>query len=418
LNRIGAVALRTTFRIRPRRAQCPPHNLQRRPLHYSPRLRADNDNGDAPPATSKSATANKAAEAELVPETPVAARSISGLGDDEHHFEPLTDVHSLELSPEAEAEAVAFFQNPPDDMKDLVAKLKREFEGIERSVLPENEILSEGEVQEGGRLDSFSKQGLMSMGDEAEEEPFEDEPYEGNDITSLAHGELEQHREIREYARIAAWEMPLLAKFAKPFELPTEARPLRFRYTTYMGEQHPAENKVVVEFCTADLPLKPAERLKLIKLLGARYNPLKDLVKMSCESFDTQAQNKRYLGDLVEKLVATARGKGNDEAAKDSFEDIPVDFRHVKIKKQPQFPEEWKMTPERRKLLQERRLAIAAGEQQRIEDGMLVDGMEVIAESHKVSSTARLLSNAQSMNQKLQHAAAGQKSRRPEMRIR
>jgi small subunit ribosomal protein S35 len=29
-------------------------------------------------------------------------------------------------------------------------------------------------------------------------------------MTSTAHGELEQHREMREYARIMAWDMPLL----------------------------------------------------------------------------------------------------------------------------------------------------------------------------------------------------------------
>ena len=35
--------------------------------------------------------------------------------------------------------------------------------------------------------------------------------YQCDDITTLAHGELDEHREIREYARIAAWEMPLLS---------------------------------------------------------------------------------------------------------------------------------------------------------------------------------------------------------------
>ena len=39
-----------------------------------------------------------------------------------------------------------------------------------------------------------------------------DEEFEEDDMTSLAHGELEQHREIRHYARIAAWEMPLLSR--------------------------------------------------------------------------------------------------------------------------------------------------------------------------------------------------------------
>jgi RNase P subunit RPR2 len=80
--------------------------------------------------------------------------------------------------------------------------------------------------------------------------------------------------------------------------------PLRFRYTTYMGEQHPAEKKVVVEFCTEDMrDLTPAQREKLQKLAGVRYNPETDIIKMSCEMFESQVQNKRYLGDLVEDLL-------------------------------------------------------------------------------------------------------------------
>lgn len=35
--------------------------------------------------------------------------------------------------------------------------------------------------------------------------------YKGDDLTEMGHAELEQHREMREYARIAAWEMPLLS---------------------------------------------------------------------------------------------------------------------------------------------------------------------------------------------------------------
>jgi small subunit ribosomal protein S35 len=75
-----------------------------------------------------------------------------------------------------------------------------------------------------------------------------------------------------------------------------------------MGEQHPAEKKVVLEFTPADMPnLTEIQRDKLRKLAGVRYNPESDIVKMSCEMFETQAQNKRYLGDLVDKLLEEAR---------------------------------------------------------------------------------------------------------------
>lgn len=75
-----------------------------------------------------------------------------------------------------------------------------------------------------------------------------------------------------------------------------------------MGEHHPAEKKVVLEFSPADMPnLTSIQRDKLRKLLGPRYNPEEDTVRMSCEMFETQAQNKRYLGDTVDTLLREAR---------------------------------------------------------------------------------------------------------------
>ena len=39
---------------------------------------------------------------------------------------------------------------------------------------------------------------------------LEEKEWQFDDISSAGHDELEQHREAREYARIAAYEMPLL----------------------------------------------------------------------------------------------------------------------------------------------------------------------------------------------------------------
>ncbi len=199
-----------------------------------------------------------------------------------------------------------------------------------------------------GRLDSKEKRAASKSvwyEDEDDEDmiapsKIEDDRFEGNDITSMAHGKLEELREYRQYSRVTVWEMPLLAsecsgaaramsveetrprtrpsllltrpllEFAKPFEPPALDMPLRFRYTSYMGEFHPAEKKVVVQFCPSDLGLTPAQQLKLKKLAGPRYNPEKEKVHMSCEMFEHQAQNKRYLGDLVEKLMTQAKVGG------------------------------------------------------------------------------------------------------------
>lgn len=97
------------------------------------------------------------------------------------------------------------------------------------------------------------------------------------------------------------------SELARPFEPPTAEQPLRFRYTTYMGELHPGESKVVVELCPEDMPLSPEQQLKLKKLLGVRYNPETGIAKMSCDQFEHQAQNKRYLGDVINSLIENAK---------------------------------------------------------------------------------------------------------------
>lgn len=54
------------------------------------------------------------------------------------------------------------------------------------------------------------KPGALNLGVDPSENPEEDPEFDEDDISSLAHGQLEQHREYRHYARLAAWEMPLL----------------------------------------------------------------------------------------------------------------------------------------------------------------------------------------------------------------
>lgn len=164
----------------------------------------------------------------------------------------------------------------------------------------------------------------------------------------------------------------------KPFEPPTSATPLRFRYTTYLGEQHPAARKVVVEFCPSDLKLNPTQTAKLIKLCGPRYNPSTQIVRMSCESFETQAQNKHYLGDTVQSLVAEARDP------KDTLEDVPFDFRHHKPKPKLRFPEEWLLTEERKRELEEKRRLRLESESKRAELGELVSGIQAIEEGRRI----------------------------------
>lgn len=147
-----------------------------------------------------------------------------------------------------------------------------------------------------------------------------------------------------------------------------------------MGEAHPAESKVVVQFAPRDLGLTEVQTSKLRKLVGARLNPETDVVKMSCGRYAHQAQNKQSLQQLVGALVAEAR----DPA--DTFEDVALDTRHYyratkgakTQQKKPKFPPAWRMTPQRQQQLTRERAQVARGEAQRLEQGAVVDGQQRI----------------------------------------
>jgi small subunit ribosomal protein S35 len=213
-------------------------------------------------------------------------------------------------------------------------------------------------------------------------EDAEDEWIDEAELSSTGYAELEQHREVRELMRVAAWEMPLLSRLAKPFKPPKIATsPLRWRYTTYFGDPHPASRKVVVEFRVSDLRLEPEAASKLKKLAGVRYNPGTNSVRMSSDSFDTQARNKRFLATTIEKLIHEANDKSTD-----SFGDIALDRRHFKPKPQYTFPDHWKMTEERRAQMEAKRLGFALYNARRIEENPDISGLSAIEEEFEQHS--------------------------------
>ena len=75
---------------------------------------------------------------------------------------------------------------------------------VSKSLAEQDLDQDEGPTEEQERIPP----GFFNMNEP--EDKYGDEEEEG-DITSLAHLELDKHRELREYARLAAWEMPLLS---------------------------------------------------------------------------------------------------------------------------------------------------------------------------------------------------------------
>lgn len=129
--------------------------------------------------------------------------------------------------------------------------------------------------------------------------------------------------------------------------------------------------------------LSSEQRIKLIKLVGVRYNPQTDIVHMSSEKFENPAQNKRYLGDLVNNIITEAK----DE--KDMFKDIPLDFRHHKPKVLHKMPEAWRMNEYENveKLLKQREEVKLLGGEEKIIDGRQTVEMYVRAKSMAPSTT-------------------------------
>jgi small subunit ribosomal protein S35 len=115
--------------------------------------------------------------------------------------------------------------------------------------------------------------------------------------------------------------------------------------------------------------LTEKQRETFLKLVGPRYNPDTDIVRMSCEKFSARAQNKRYLGDTIKSLIKEAK-EG------DAFTDIPLDLRHHKPKVQHTFPESWKLTETRRRQLAADREGRINAEKAR---NSIVDGKESVA---------------------------------------
>ncbi|RIA87576.1 mitochondrial ribosomal subunit protein [Glomus cerebriforme] len=169
--------------------------------------------------------------------------------------------------------------------------------------------------------------------------------YNFDAMTKPGYDILLAQQEVRNYLRKTKFELPQLSKFAEEFIPPPPTSILRFKNSYYIGENSPLQNKVVltIEFYHIKALLTQKQFHKFIVLCGPRFNGVE--FKFSCEKFPHANQNKKYLSDLVDKLLEEAK---KDD---DTFEDIPVDTRHIekKLKKKKlrglKFPAEWCRPP-------------------------------------------------------------------------
>ncbi len=101
------------------------------------------------------------------------------------------------LSPEDRSE----LEGMADELKDAadLRTINNELRNFEEMVPPDVRVEREPKITPG----------FFAL-EEENDDPGEDPDFESDDISSLAHGELEEHREMREFARVIAWDMPLL----------------------------------------------------------------------------------------------------------------------------------------------------------------------------------------------------------------
>ncbi|KAG0053263.1 37S ribosomal protein S24, mitochondrial [Gryganskiella cystojenkinii] len=159
-----------------------------------------------------------------------------------------------------------------------------------------------------------------------------------DDSTTIGYDHMDTQKEVRKYLRITKYELPKLKAFVKPFQPPTKTQILRFRTSTYIGESnHPAAPKVVMTVDTKSLPLTNPELHKFLLLVGPRYDPVNEAIKMSCEKFQDRSQNFKWLSDTLDKLIEEA--KKNPE----EMQEVPLDLRHAAKNLRPKvrFPKEW-----------------------------------------------------------------------------
>jgi small subunit ribosomal protein S35 len=182
-----ASAAKSACRTAARQLRTPQYthaNTLTRPFSSTRRTLADADKKDAAPSSSTAGYFNKTFYARLSRDDQAAYNGLAP-----------SDREKME---KVDAALRDEFANDSRSHRELEDQITSELEHLDM-------IFPPGPVERAPR-----NQGFFQMGEKEDIGPDEDD-FQGDDISSLGHAELEQTREIREYARLAGWEMPLLA---------------------------------------------------------------------------------------------------------------------------------------------------------------------------------------------------------------
>ena len=166
-------------------------------------------------------------------------------------------------------------------------------------------------------------------------------------IPVIKQGETpHKERKLEILNNVAAYEMPLLAKFRQPYT-PKSAEETQFVLKfgdDFSNDATPFNRKVTLICKLKYLNLGELELRKFKILSAQRFDHFKDELRITSSHYPEATQNARWLVETFNKLLKEAK-----DIAKDDFQDIPVDTRHTRAKMHIQgfrprfeFPEEWK----------------------------------------------------------------------------
>ena len=98
---------------------------------------------------------------------------------------------------------------------------------------------------------------------------------------------------------------------------------LRFKTTSYgrfllPPYVSPGEHRVIVKVALSAIPFENEQEKEIfLEIVGSRYNPKKGDLQLSSEKFASRIENKRYLVDMIERLVFNAKKLAKEFAAED-----------------------------------------------------------------------------------------------------
>jgi hypothetical protein len=128
----------------------------------------------------------------------------------------------------------AYFANQEAELHELYADIEK-FDAEVKKVQAEFEKMHADDPEKKAPIIEAppmktSEEGLMAMGEDPGDR-FPDEPYEADDVTSLAHAQLDQQRDLRQYMRVIVWDMPHLSSTTSSSLLSPFPDPSRIRHS-------------------------------------------------------------------------------------------------------------------------------------------------------------------------------------------